>query len=878
MSRSSVIITFLMGCLAVLLWMIVNTPDIEPPWPKTVQGFSFQPYHDDQSAEKGDFPTEKQIDSDLALLATNANAVRTYSVAGTLGKIPKIAAKYGLNVALGAWISNIPEANEKEITELIRVYKENHQNIIRVIVGNETLFRTEQTAKEMIAHIERIKKSVWAPISTAEPYHIWLQNPELVQHVDYIAVHLLPYWEGIPIENAVDYVVNLHAELQKAYPDKPIVISEVGWPSNGRTTQGAVASLTNQAKFLRRFLAVAEEKNYSYYIMEAFDQRWKEAIEGEAGSHWGVYNTNRQAKFEFTEPVVRVPQWQGLAAISIVLSMGILLLLFRDSGGLGTSGQGFLAVVVYAMTTFAVWLIYDFSQRYMTATSVFVSIVLFMAALGALLVILAEAHEWAEAVWTKRWRRLPLEIGKGDSSYHPMVSVHVPAYNEPPEMLNKTLDALAQLEYQNFEVLVIDNNTKDPRIWQPVEEHCRLLGPRFRFFHVDPLAGFKAGALNFALRETAAEAEIVAVIDSDYLVDKDWLQALVPQFVHPNMAIVQAPQDYRDGTENAFKAMCNAEYRGFFNIGMVTRNERNAIIQHGTMTLVRRSALDEVGGWSEWCITEDAELGLRIFEKGYDATYLPHSFGQGLIPDTFMDFKKQRFRWAYGAVIILRRHMMKLIGLEPTRLTAGQRYHFWAGWLPWFADGINLIFNFLAIGWSLGMMYFPEYINPPHILFAILPLSLFCFKSLKMFFLYHRRVEASIRQSIAAGLAGLALSHTIARAMLTGFLTSKIGFFRTPKKAKANALLRAIGDAREELLFALALGLAATVILMRKDGGMLDVRIWATVLIVQCVPYTAAVLVSMVSGMPRLSSKLIGEMHPLQYTKLYPGPLPADKK
>ena len=866
MTRSSIIITFLMGCLAILLWMIVNTPDIEPPWPKTVQGFSFQPFHDDQSAEKNEFPTEKQIDSDLALLATTANTVRTYSVAGTLGSIPALAGKHGLNVALGAWISNIPEANEKEITNLIRVYKENHQNIIRVIVGNETLFRTEQTAQEMIAHIERVKKSVWAPISTAEPYHIWLQNPELVKHVDYIAVHLLPYWVGVPIENAVDYVVNLHTELQNTYPDKPIVISEVGWPSNGRTQQGAVASLTNQAKFLRRFLTVAEEKGYSYYLMEAFDQRWKEAIEGEAGSHWGVFDTNRQAKFEFTEPVVRIPQWQGLAAISIVLSMGILLLMFRDSGGLNVSGQGFLAVIVYAMTTFAVWLIYDFSLRYMTATSVLVSIVLFMAALGALAVILAEAHEWAEAVWTKRWRRMPAEVGKGDPSFQPMVSIHVPAYNEPPEMLNKTLDLLAQLDYPNFEVLVIDNNTKDPAVWQPVEAHCRQLGSRFRFFHVDPLAGFKAGALNFALRETAAAAEIVAVIDSDYLVDKNWLEALVPQFIQPNMAIVQAPQDYRDGAENAFKAMCNAEYRGFFNIGMITRNERNAIIQHGTMTLVRRSALDEVGGWSEWCITEDAELGLRIFEKGYDATYLPHSFGQGLIPDTFMDFKKQRFRWAYGAVIILRHHMMKLIGLEPTRLTAGQRYHFWAGWLPWFADGINLFFNFLAIGWSLGMLYFPKHINPPHILFAILPISLFCFKSLKMFFLYHRRVEASIRQSIAAGLAGLALSHTIAQAMLTGFFTSKIGFFRTPKKAKANALLRALGDAREELLFALALGgLAAAVILLRKDGGMLDIRIWATVLMIQCVPYTAAVIVSLISGMPKLSSRLIGVMRPLQF-------------
>ena len=108
-------------------------------------------------------------------------------------------------------------------------------------------------------------------------------------------------------------------------------------------------------------------------------------------------------------------------------------------------------------------------------------------------------------------------------------------------------------------------------------------------------------------------AEVVAVIDSDYVVEANWLRELVPFLEDPKMAIVQAPQDYRDGDENLFKAMCNAEYRGFFRIGMVTRNERNAIIQHGTMTMVRRSVLDEVEGWSEWCITEDAELGLRIF-------------------------------------------------------------------------------------------------------------------------------------------------------------------------------------------------------------------------------------------------------------------------
>src|SRR5690606_18482716 len=175
-----------------------------------------------------------------------------------------------------------------------------------------------------------------------------------------------------------------------------------------------------------------------------------------------------------------------------------------------------------------------------------------------------------------------------------------------------------------------------------VRDHCARLGSRFRFFHVSPLAGFKAGALNFALANTCADAQIIAVIDSDYQVEPSWLQDLIPAFWDERTAIVQAPQDYRDGEESFFKAMCYAEYRGFFHIGMITRNERNAIIQHGTMTLVRRSALERVGGWAEWCITEDAELGLRLFEHGYEAHYVPQSYGRGLIPGTFLDYKKQR--------------------------------------------------------------------------------------------------------------------------------------------------------------------------------------------------------------------------------------------
>jgi exo-beta-1,3-glucanase (GH17 family)/cellulose synthase/poly-beta-1,6-N-acetylglucosamine synthase-like glycosyltransferase len=859
MNRPSLLITIFMGALTVLLWALVNRPDIEPPWPAKISGFSFSPMRSEQTPMLQHFPDIGQIDEDLALLAGDAHAVRTYTVESTLGEVAKLAGAHGLNVALGAWLDADAGSNDTEIDRLISIYRQAYKSVVRIIIGNETLLRGELEVEQLIDYLRRVREKVWAPISTAEPWHVWLKHPELVREVDFIAVHLLPYWENIPVDIAVDYVVSRYRELQKTYPGKPVVIAEVGWPSSGRTRGGAVASRANQARFLRRFLDVAQREDYTYYIMEAFDQPWKRDIEGEAGSHWGVYDTDREPKFAFAKPVVQIPDWRALAAISIALSVLILAVLFRDSGGLMPRGRGFLALVAYSITTFAVWVLYDFSLRYMTPGMLAVGSMLFIAALGVGVVLLAEAHEWAEALWSKQSRRRLRPTPLADADL-PRVSVHVPAYNEPPGMLQQTLNALARLDYPDFEVVVVDNNTKDPEVWQPVQAHCERLGPRFRFFHVDPLDGFKAGALNFALQQTDPEVTIIAVIDSDYQVDRGWLRELVPYFSDPEMAIVQAPQDYRDGAENVFKAMCQAEYRGFFQIGMVTRNERNAIIQHGTMTLVRSSVLKDVGGWAEWCITEDAELGLRILERGHDSAYIPHSYGQGLMPDTFLDFKKQRFRWAYGAVLIMRHHLSALLGLADTRLSRGQRYHFIAGWLPWLADGFNLVFNLAAIGWSLGMILAPAHVAPPHVVFAVLPLSLFVFKLIKMLSLYRLRLAASIRQSLAAGLAGLSLSHTIARAILAGFVTRHIGFFRTPKCASSNRIVRALLDAREELLFLVALGLAAFMVLQRPDSDMLDIRVWALVLLVQAIPYAAAGLVSLISGMPGLPAGLIGPM------------------
>jgi len=858
---SGILVAAVFAVMTFGVWGYLNRPESEPPWPAHIQGVAFSPYAADQDPfGSKDVPPVEQIDSDLRLLENKTYSVRTYSVLGSLGKVPELAAKHHISVALGIQLTKDEDENELEMRTGITLARQ-HRNVTRVLVGNEVLLRGDLSVAELAQQLDRARAAIRQPVGYADTWATWLRNPEIARHVDFIAVHLFPYWEGVDVESAVDFCFRELKAVQSAYPKKPVIIGEIGWPSEGRNRAGAVASVSNEALFLRRFLARAEKQHQRYYVMEAFDQPWKARDEGAVGSYWGIYDVNRQPKFEFTAPIVRIPEWHMLAATSVALALLMLGVFYMHSGSLRTRGRTLLAIVVYAAATGTVWVIYDYTQQYLTPTSIVVGSLLILGMLGVIAVLFAEAHEWAEAHWAGAHARL-LVPTRPQRPADRKVSVHVPAYNEPPDMLIETLDALSRLDYPNFEVIVVDNNTRDEAVWRPVEAHCRQLGERFRFFHVAPLAGFKAGALNFALKQTAADAEVIAVIDSDYKVEPNWLSDLLPSFDNPRIAIVQAPQDYHDEYDNVFKAMCYAEYRGFFYIGMITRNERNAIIQHGTMTLVRRYVLWAVGGWSEWCITEDAELGLRVFEAGYEALYIPQSYGAGLMPDTFIDYKRQRFRWAYGAMQILRHHATALLRPASSALTAGQRYHFIAGWLPWLADGFNLLFNIAAIGWSMAMIVAPQKVDPPLMVFSVLPLSLFMFKLVKLVHLYTHRIGMNFRQTLAAAISGLALAHTIGLAVLKGLLTRNEPFFRTPKQTAPHRLLSALTAAREETLLMLGLWTAAIGIrTIANDMASTDLTVWLAALLIQSIPYTAALLVSLASAF-QLPASLLGARPP----------------
>jgi len=306
--------------------------------------------------------------------------------------------------------------------------------------------------------------------------------------------------------------------------------------------------------------------------------------------------------------------------------------------------------------------------------------------------------------------------------------------------------------------------------------------------------------------------------------------------------------------------MIYCEYAGFFGIGMVNRDTRNAIIQHGTMTLVRWHSLQTAGAWSQWCITEDAELGLRVLENGHRACYVPKSYGRGVMPDNFMDYKKQRFRWAYGSVLIMRHHAKHLSGLFQSGLTKGQRYHFVAGWLPWIPDAMCLLFNLAALCFSLLLIIYPDELLPPPVILSALPVAYFAFKLCKMLVLYRSRMQANIRQSLAAACAGLALSHTVARAVLAALHDSRIGFFRTPKVSEQRSFGMALRDVREEALLGTALILSAVAMLSRSDTYLTDMRLWIALLLVQSVPYLASVLLSFIGSHRNLKAiPVLGE-------------------
>ncbi|MFO1127195.1 MAG: glycosyltransferase [Rhodospirillales bacterium] len=804
----------------------------------SIDYMSYSPYVGGHDPKDQRVVPLEQIERDMKVVSEVASGVRTYSVVDGVDQVPAAADKVGLNVILGAWVGDTPERDQAEIETAVQLARQ-HRNVKAVLVGNEVLFRDERSVDELISQIREVKRQVRVPVSTGEIWQLWLENPKLVNAVDFITAHFLPYWDGVPAEGAQDYVFEKLELLRKAYPGKRIVVGEFGWPSKGYNRFGAVPDPLVQAKVLRDFIAEAKRRGIEYNIVEAFDQEWK-TNEGSVGAYWGMFNADRQLKFPLTGSVENNDiQWKAALAIAI----GALLTVLGLAGRRPRFGQA----LVFALAangiaaSVALALVYPV-ENYLNIGIAVMWVVGVVTIIPLTVLTLAKVYEICEVLLGRRPKRLiHVDPSAPARSSYPKVSIQIPAYREPPEMLIQTLDSIAALDYPNFEAIVIINNTPEARFSASVKARCEELGERFKFLDIT-CTGFKAGALNAAMQHTAPDAEYLAVLDADYVVEPNWLKDLIPAFDDPNVALVQAPQDHRDGDESLLKRMMNSEYAGFFDIGMVQRNEDDAIIQHGTMCIVRRSAFDAIGGWGTDTIVEDTDLGLRLYQAGYQALYTNTRYGRGLLPDTYRAFKTQRFRWAYGAMQLIRKHGVHMLTGSRT-LKPAQKFHFIVGWTLWLADAVGALAAVLNLLWVPVILLVGMVI--PTMPFTVPIIAAFVVNILHCTLLYGRRVNGSWRHIPGAAIAAMSLQWTVARAVAVGLLKDRLPFFRTEKGGNA-AKGKRDNPAFWETLLGVALALSAAALIYFNATNVTEMTIFATTLAIQSVPFLAAALMVMI--------------------------------
>ncbi|HWT97405.1 MAG TPA: glycosyl hydrolase family 17 protein, partial [Terriglobales bacterium] len=527
---------WIIGLVVVLIfasaWYLLNRPANEQPWNGDVGGLTYTPYRTSTDLQHLS-ATREQITTDVEKMASITSQIRTYTSTGDAYYVPEIASKMGLRVTAGAWISDDAKKNQEEVSNLIDL-AHNVGGVNQLLVGNEVLYRHElkdepalpgdpqpstpaqdQSGQPKPSDIDQAHARVdhlvkWInyvrskadgiPVSTSETFDFWLPWPltdgngkplegdklaaaqahnedvqKLVNSVDFIAVHILPFWNGVNVDRAVgalddsadedgNAVLHVYHRLQQTYPDKRIVVTEVGWPSQGLTQGQAEASQVNQGTFLRRFLLAAKKEGIDYFIIEAFDQPSKMQSGGGVEAYWGLWDANGNPKPTLAGVLVNNQNWRSLAIATIALGLPFVFWVLRANFDLNRRGRIFVALLMQGGVMVAVAIYALYSTRYLTWVDIAALGMVAPATLLLLCIFLIEGAEMALNLWLgKTSRRLvPPPI---DGSWKlPKVSVHVPCYNEPPEMMIETIKALEKLDYSDYEVLIIDNNTKDEAV------------------------------------------------------------------------------------------------------------------------------------------------------------------------------------------------------------------------------------------------------------------------------------------------------------------------------------------------------------------------------------------------------------------------------
>jgi glucan 1,3-beta-glucosidase len=323
---------------------------------------SYAPFRPGQSPlVAGTHISARQIEEDLAQLSKLTGCVRNYSVEFGLDQIPEIAKRHGMKVLQGVWLSSDRAKNEAQVEAAVALARKFPDVIEAVIVGNEVLLRGEMSAIDLASTIRKVKARVPVPVSYADVWEFWLRNRDLAAAVDFVTVHILPFWEDFPIaaHGAASHVEAIRKQVAAAFPGKDIFVGEVGWPSAGRMREDALPSPIDQARVIGETVALAKRESFRLNVIEAYDQPWKRRLEGAVGGHWGLIDAwSRQFKFALGKPISNHPHWRWQALGGIMLAGFVFAAAFaarRDDAPVPGTAWGMIAAVAAVAGAMAGW-------------------------------------------------------------------------------------------------------------------------------------------------------------------------------------------------------------------------------------------------------------------------------------------------------------------------------------------------------------------------------------------------------------------------------------------------------------------------------------------------------------------------------------------
>src|SRR5436190_1775474 len=330
-SPAPILLFAVVAAAIVAIWGWLGAEVQMPPSPlvdgRKIPCISYAPFRGDEDPFGPDVPIDpRQISADLARLKEISNCVRTYSIDHGLDRIPEIARQHGMQVLQGLWLSSFPELNSRQSDRTIELARQFPDVITAVIVGNEVLLRGDMSPPVLASKIREVKAQVGMPVTYADVWEFWLRYRELAPEVDFITIHILPYWEDFPIpaRHAAQRVESIRNRVVASFPGKEVLLGEFGWPSAGRMREGALPSPVNQARTMHEVVAQAMAQKYRVNLIEAYDQPWKRQLEGTVGGHWGLFDANRRsAKFAWGGRVSNHPRWPWQAAGGVAVAAAI---------------------------------------------------------------------------------------------------------------------------------------------------------------------------------------------------------------------------------------------------------------------------------------------------------------------------------------------------------------------------------------------------------------------------------------------------------------------------------------------------------------------------------------------------------------------------